>query len=249
MTLEILVTADEKGKCVRKDFAKLEVINADTLLGLFLAYANKDWGKYELEIDNHFTPPALARAYIEMIYGIHERFLDVFKDELSSEELFETLLKTEFVYASPMAYQRIKPVIPKEKDDDQEFNYVAHYSSKGGIFVSLLENATLEVIKGNAIHEFGHRLHQLYFPRNYDYSDVTIKEMLAILLEEEEGINDSYLSKTPHGRAKELLRRANEGKLKGKTFAERWKLLASFLKHEDLESYIDGKLSVYGGGS
>ena len=238
MTLEILVTRAEDGSPVRKTLAQLNVVNVSSLT--LLASVSENWDQHQHEISAHFTPSVLTDMYMKSIYKIHRRFLDAFSHTLNSEKLFETLLRAEFMYASPKAYGLIKPVIKKEKEEDQELIPVAHYNNKYEIIISLPENAALDTIKGYGIHEFGHYLHQVYDPQNYKNSDASIKETLAILVQEEEGIDYHYLSNTPHGRAQELLRKANENKFKGKTFAERWRLLTRFQKLEDLEDYIDG---------
>src|SRR3989344_9698667 len=158
MTLEILVTRAEDGSPVRKTLAELSVVNASSLT--LLASVSENWDQHQHEISAHFTPSVLTDAYMESIYKIHRRFKEVFDHKLSSEKLFETLLRAEFMYASPKAYGLLKPVIKKEKEDDQELIPVAHYNNKYEIVVSLPENTALETIKGYGIHEFGHYLHQ-----------------------------------------------------------------------------------------
>ena len=200
-----------------------------------------------MKFSERYPPPALANVYVEVIQELHQYFKGVVGHKWSPGILLQLLLRAKFTYASPAAYQRINIVTRKEKEDDQEINNpVALYNGNSEIIVSLPEDDTLENIKKYSIHESGHYLHHVSAPESYIDCDETMKETLAILLEEEGGINSSFISNTPHGRANELLRKAYETKFRGNTFAEEWKILTEFRKHQDFEDYLDGKLKLYG---
>lgn len=245
MTLEILLTKPEDdNQLVRKRFAELSVKETDPLK-MSAMPIKSNWGKYRPQINKQYTPFALANHYGETIKMLHRYFQDIVRHKWDPENLLYKLLLAKFTYASPKAYQLIKPVIPKEKKDDQEVNPIAHYDNKYGIYVSLPDDKTLKDIKILNLHEFGHLMHQVDAPENYIDSDPTIKEALAILLQEEEGIREYQFMDTPHGRAQQLLRKAGETKFRGKTFAEEWKLLTRFQKYEDFDDYLDDKLFLF----
>lgn len=243
MTLEYLITRAEDGSPVQKPFAELSIVETPSH-GLSTRIV-EDWTKSSHEISELYTPRVLALAYNETLKSIHKLFQKTVKHKWDWKILLETLLKAEFVYASSKAYQLVKPVIPKEKEADQEVIPIAHYNSGYKIMISLPEQGgTVERIQNYGIHEFAHYMHHVDAPEHYTASDATMKEALAILVEEEEGINHSYAVNIPHGRAKELLKKANENKFKEKAFKERWGILTNFQKHEDFEDYLDDKLFI-----
>lgn len=242
MTLEILVAKAEDDFLEQKIFAELSIVEAPSpKLSVKII---EDWRRYSNEISEHYTPAALAILYMETLQKIHNLFQKKMSHKWDWKTLLQALLKAEFVYASPKAYQLIRPVIPKEKEDDQEINPIAHYNNYE-IIVSLPEHANLETIKAYNFHELGHYFHHIDAPENYASSDATIKEAAALLVEKEQGINNSYASHTPHGRANELLKKANENKFKGKPFIEKWKILTEFYNHQDFEDYLNEKLFIF----
>lgn len=244
MTLEYLVTRAEGASVMQRPFAELSIV--DTPSHGLSTRIIEDWTKSSHEINEFYTPRVLAYAYMMTLKSVHSLFQKTVSHKWDWKILLETLLKAEFVYASSKAYSLVKPVIPKEKEEDQEVIPIAHYNSGYKIMISLPEQGgTLEKIENYGIHEFAHYMNHVDAPEHYIASDATMKEALAILVEEEEGINDSYIGDTPHGRAKKLLKKANENKFKGKAFREKWKVLTEFKKHEDFEDYIDDKLFIF----
>ncbi len=243
MTLEILLRT-ENDRLVQKYFARLDLKEADPST-LSVASVVPNWGKYRHQINQRYTPRALADQYIESIKTLHGYFQDTVRHKWTSEDLLQKLLLARFSYASPAAYQLKKPVFVKEKPGDQEFTVVANYNNNYGIYVSLPEDFTLGDIKRYGIHELGHLMHHLDAPENYRASDATIKETMALLIEVEQGMNLIYKKDTPHWRAQQLLIKANRKKLRGKDFAEKWNTLTKFKKQKDLEDYINGKLIIF----
>ena len=211
---------------------------ADDPSTLSVASVVPNWREYQPQINERYTPHVLAEQYVETIKTLHHYFKDVVNHKWTSEDLLQKLLLARFSYASPTAYKLKKPVLPKEKEDDQEINLIAHYDGKYRIYISLPEDGTLEYIKRFSTHELGHLMHHIDAPENYCASDATIKEVLAMLVEEERMTQLIYNKDTQHERAQQLLRKANRKKLKGKTFAEKWDILTRFKKQEDLEDYI-----------
>ncbi|MEK6939555.1 MAG: hypothetical protein AABX31_02400, partial [Nanoarchaeota archaeon] len=157
----------------------------------------------------------------------------------------EIITQHPYVYASPDAYNVIKPPVKKEKEDDQEMNPVAHLSwgegIERGIFVSLRDHYDYQYILSSNIHEHGHYLHYILNQDHYKQCDSTLREAMAIFMEMKCGLPVNYVydepgKETPHHRAQQILEQL--GPVEFYSYMnnkDQWEFLTSFKTHQALQ--------------
>ncbi len=244
-SLDLLVL--EHDKLVRKNIAKI-VVNPTAPLN-FRSYLADEWDEEKMGIRG-YSLHLLADNYFDTISEVHRLFAGTVNVDLENH-LYFVLLGTRFRYARADAYEKIKPIFPKEREQDEEIIAAAHYQDNE-IIVSLPKKISLKTVHRLSAHEFGHRMHQELEPINYQYADSTIKELAAFLVEDalavrilDENGQNTYNQNTTHYRAEELLRKAERTKFKELAFADRWNILKLFRKQDDLNDYLDGKLHLF----
>ena len=203
-------------------------------------------------ISEAYSPRILIDNYLEGVQKTQRLFAEILKDSPQEEKAnLETIASHPFVYASPEAYEKVKPKFKKEKEGDGEINSIAHISwNKGikkGIFILLGQNYSFETLLASNIHEHGHYMHQLLQPEKYLECDFTMIEARAIFVEIKCGIRVKSASgdskeETPHIRAKKMLRQLWKNKLyQSMNVAEQWKFLSNFTSHEVLQECLNEK--------
>ena len=84
-----------------------------------------------------YTHRTLSKNYLNGIIKVHDLFKTIVEDTDQQDYVtYENITARPFAYAMPEAYEKIKPVISKEKDNDTQVNTAAHICWEKGIFVS-----------------------------------------------------------------------------------------------------------------
>ena len=198
-----------------------------------------------------YTYWSLSRNYLNGIIKVHDLFKTIVEDTDQQDYVtYENITARPFAYAMPEAYEKIKPVISKEKDNDTQVNTAAHICWEKGIFVSLSRKRTLNDMLGLNVHEHGHHMHYLLRPRQYVSCDATMIELMAIFTMVNCNLPVNYrpanynpntkTGETPHYRAEKLLDQLYR---KQEYFylntAEQWDFLIDFHEHQKLQEYIN----------
>ena len=187
------------------------------------------------------TCTSLTQNYLSGINNIYKTFIEIvtgtdYEDKIN----YDLITSIPFAYATPKAYQKIKPIPLKEKETDKEVVPVGHFEAKNGIVLSLENNITPESIIGSIIHEHGHYLHYSLWKEEYQKCDVTMRELMAIFVQEKYYPIGAYKEKTPHHRAQELLHRLeNKESYARSDSASQWNFLLQFMNHQELNEHID----------
>jgi len=191
-------------------------------------------------ISERYEVKTLVQNYIHAILKTQRIFAKIVKDTTYQRKAeLETITRHPFIYASPAAYQKVRPQIKKEKKGDDEIKSVAHLSWQEGIFVMLGHNYTYQTILGSNIHEHAHFMHYTLYPQFYNYYDSTMKECLAIFVEEKCNIKDIYEGRNPHARGQQILKELNKHDFyRRKTIADQWNFLTEYEDHRDLKRII-----------
>jgi len=202
-------------------------------------------------LSEQFTVRALVKAYLDSSVRIYNLFKKaVNKIDLYEKVTFENIMARPFAYAQPEAYEKIRPIIPKEKESDADIFPIAHLCWKEGIFVSLFQEQSLEYLLGSNLHEQAHGMHYLLYPDHYTSSDATIIETMAIFAEMKCKIPVNYIpqdhnpetkiNETSHSRAQQLLQRLeSKPSYASASLPSQWNFLLQYNKHEALSEGID----------
>lgn len=215
------------------------------------------------ELTYHFNPESLHEKFwtgiseqyevnnllFNYVYGVrrlHRVVTEIVKGTGQEDKAsLKVITKHPYVYASPEAYDIIKPKCEKEKSGDLDLSPVAHLSWKEGIeygiFVSLMDHYSYQNILSSNIHEHGHYLHFILNSGHYNECDSTLKEAMAIFMERKCGLNTNYMflepgKETPHHRAQQLLQQLE--KIEFYSYMgnkEQWEFLAQFKTHQALQ--------------
>ena len=205
-------------------------------------------------LTEQFTARALVEAYIKSSAKIYSFFKKVVNStELSEKITFENIMARPMAYARPDAYEKIRPVFPKEKETDADVSSIAHLCWEEGIFVGLFPGQSAEHLLGSNLHEQVHHMHHFLYPKQYEKSDMTMIETMAIFGEMKCKIPVNYLpqdhdpetkiNETQHYRAQELLQRLeSKPSYASASLQSQWNFLLQFDSHEALREHIDQKL-------
>lgn len=200
---------------------------------------------------DQYTVQSLIKTYLDGIARIYYLFKKITTGtDLEKRITFEHITARPFAYALPGAYQKVKPIVPKEKEQDAEVIPGAHLSWGEGIFSSLNQYSSLDYLLGSNVHEHTHHMHYLLYPDQYTASDATMIETMAIFTEMKCNCPINYLppdydptsgtGDTPHYRAERLLRQLEiDEKYSKMDLAAQWNYLINFIKHEELSKHIN----------
>ncbi len=200
------------------------------------------YGPLEKEVlrinDETYTCEILLQLYLKPLLKVQQLFSNLLKDTPQEEKAsYENITAVPFAFASADAYNTIKPAIQKEKDGDAKIDVVGHFDDYG-IVVSLCEEP--KYIRSTVAHEHGHYMHQNLCPEKYLKCTPTMKEFIAIFVQEMCGYNKSYVENTMHHRAKQLLCELQKTEhYRQIPVSEQWKLINNFRKHRNLRRYIE----------
>ncbi|MDP3698243.1 MAG: hypothetical protein Q8R47_01515 [Nanoarchaeota archaeon] len=210
--IELLVL--QKGALERIKLAEIDLYDHDPELSYhFNPVAMND--KFWTGISEKYEVTKLLQNYVKGVRKLQQLVAELVQGtEHEDKASLETITQHPFVYASPAAYELVKPRLKKEKEDDVEINPVAHISweegIEHGIFVSLGDHYGSQHLLSSNIHEHGHYLHFILNSEHYNNCDSTLRETMAIFMEMKCGMSINYLAaepgkETPHHRAQELL--------------------------------------------
>ncbi|GEM_PF-5811458 len=198
-----------------------------------------------------FTVRALVEAYLNSSLKIYNLFRKAVNTiDLYEKVTFENIMARPFAYAQLEAYEKMRPIIPKEKESDADVFPIAHLCWKEGIFVALFQQQSMEHLLGSNLHEQSHHMHYLLYPEHYNHSDVTIIETMAIFAEMKCKMPVNYLpqdynpetkvKETPHYRAQELLQRLeSKPSYAAASLQSQWNFLLQYNRHEALSERIE----------
>ena len=250
-TIDLLVL--QKGALERIQLAEIELDNLSELSyqpNILALNQEKFWAgiskKYEFN--------SLIQNYAEGIKKLQKVVAEItHKTPNTAKASLEEITQHPFVYASPAAYQLVKPKIKKEKKDDQEINPVAHISwgegTEHGIFVSLVDHYSYQNILSSNIHEHGHYFHFILNSEQYNGCDSTLRETMAIFMEKKCGLPVNYVyhepgKETPHHRAQQLLSALEQTEFySDMDNRDQWEYLTSFRTHQALQEITKDVLS------
>ena len=205
----------------------------------FISPGALDQTKLE-EMSTNYTPLKLVQSYLDSIQRITNLLHHLLPVPVSDKRLHKILSEVPFSFVSNKAYEKIKPCFEKEKADDAEIISCAYYDHVNGIYVSIKEEEN--IMQGAIIHEHGHYLHDKLYSKAYQECDATMKEIIAIFVQEECGFPRDYRENTPHYRAKDLLQRCRQhAHMKTFSPASFWDLIMRFKHHENLDKYISSR--------
>lgn len=237
--IDLIVLEEEK--VIRK---KLASITPESLVAGTYSYRlnSKLWEQKSSQPEkNDLEPNALVLHYVSGINKVHNTFRKILRNNQTEKAKFPMLKDSylhlasfPFAYVTAEAYERIRHTYAKEKETDKEIIAVAHCDQVKGIFVSLGNENSLE---GTIAHEYGHYLHHTLLPESYKKSSATMKEVIAVFVEEKCGYHTDYVPDGPHYRAEQLLKKLEKKSTFGKnmTLAGQWNFLGSFSHHEYLD--------------
>ena len=206
--------------------------------------------KYWAEISEQYEVNNLLRNYVEGIRKLQQLVTKIVQGtENEDKASLEVITQHPYVYASPDAYNMIKPKIKKEKEADQETNPVAHLSwgegREQGIFVSLRDHYDYQDILSSNIHEHGHYLHYILHPAKYNGCDDTLREVMAIFMEMKCGLSTNYIfsepgKETSHHRAQQILQQLEKTEFYSSLDKkEQWEILVDFQTHSALQEFAE----------
>ncbi|MBI4147160.1 hypothetical protein HY494_00745 [Candidatus Woesearchaeota archaeon] len=194
----------------------------------------KETNSYLRRTNAQYDIEWLLNAYIRGVDWM-KRFSDDI-NRLKSNPNYSSLGSYANILRVPFAY--VHPTAQKELFADDA---IGRYDVKEGVSV-LLAPQPKPVIKGTIIHELGHHMHYSLHPKEYVSCDETIREIMAILVEEEIDPDYIYRSGSSHGKAKELLRELNQFDFyHDMSLAEKWLYLSKFKNHSVLEGIINAQ--------
>ena len=185
-----------------------------------------------------------AQYDLEWLLNVYARSVELMKrfsddiNYLESNPKYSSLSSYINILRVPFAY--VHPIAQEELFADSTIGRYG-VGVNEGVSV-LLAPQPKRVIKGTIIHEFSHHLHYSLHPKEYVSCDETIREIMAILVEEKIDPDYKYRSGSSHGKAKELLRELNTlDYYQDMCLAERWLYLSEFTKHSVLEGIINAQ--------
>lgn len=233
-TIDIIVLEEEQAKRIRLAEFTLDELPYKSAINRFLSEEELQKLRINYGAD---TSKTLLQLYLEPLVKVQQLFSDIFKDTPQEEKAsYENIAAVPFAFASVEAYNKIKPFIQKEKDSDAEIDSVGHFNGSE-IIISLRENH--KHIHGNIAHEHGHHMHWTLHPKQYHGCDPTLRELIAIFVQEKCGYSRSYAENTMHHRALQLLHELQETeRYRRMPASEQWKFLNDFSRHETLRNYI-----------
>ncbi len=237
-TKELYLLIIEEEKPLKKPFIEIvtDILPPDSYITKPNAHNLAFWKQQE----QPHTPHSLASSYLKKVKDVSNLFHDIFKGHWSYENICKTLLEAPVTYACPEAYKKIRPVYKKENEEDAEFEPVAHFDVKEGIIISL-EQKESSYLECTIAHEFGHYLHHRWYPERFTNSDPTMKEIVAIFVQEQLDHRKTYREKTLHSRAQQILTQTRQNRLyQSMTTAEQWNFLVYFTFHGALRGYLEG---------
>ena len=210
--------------------------------------------EYWVGISKGYDLGMLATNYIEGISRFQQVVAEIVNGTANQDQAsMENCIAHPFVYASPAAYQVIKPKFEKEKEHDHEPDSIAHISWEEGdaygIFVSLIDNCNNDNLISSNIHEHGHYIHLNLDQEHYRACDTTMKEVMAIFMEMKCGLSINYVysepgKESPHHRAQKLLFNLEKAEFyTGMNTQTQWKFLTCFHAHQNLQELTEAVLS------
>ena len=231
----------QEGKVSRLELAGVD-LDDPSKISYYLnpeALDEKLWTGVAKQYDVH----SLSENYLETIRRVQKLYRKI-NPGYSKKEVLELITEHPFVYAAPKAYQLVKPVFPKEKNDDAEIHPIAHISweqdLRRGIFISLEDHFNRDTIIGSSIHEHGHYLHFRLAAEKYKACDSTLKELMAIFVQRKCDYDKNYGEKTPHHRALQLLQQLEQTKYYSSLNSkDQWNFLIDFKTHTELQEKIE----------
>ena len=235
--LDFIITTGIEQKPIRK---KLATIHFDRTPRGYAATPVVNIREINERAANRYLQRTGAQYDLEWLLEVYVRcveWMKRFSDDINCIEpipKYSSLSSYIDILRAPFAY--VLPAAEKEMPVDKA---VGCYDLDKGIFV-LLAPQPKRVIKGTIIHEFSHHLHYTLHSKEYFSSDKTIKEVMAIMVEEEIDPNYEYRSGSVHEKAKELLRELNTlDYYQDMGLAERWLYLSEYTNHSVLEGIIN----------
>lgn len=176
-----------------------------------------------------YGPYSMAREFLTDVHNVNRHFACVVADR--EESFLETLLATKVTFAGRRSYLRKR----KEEGLPLDGQSAGTFYEQDGFLVSL--QRSLDHVSSTIVHEFGHALDDLLNPVNYKQRTPTMREVMAIFVEETVGINEYYLTK-PHRHAKEILRCLAHTRFSLLDFPEQWEFLNGITDEKDLPARI-----------
>jgi len=248
--IELLVL--QKGELERIQLAEIDLDNFTELSYHFNPVATHQ--KYWTEINEKYEFNTLIQNYAEGVRKLQQIVREIVQGTNDAGKAnLRRITRHPFVYASPPAYQLIKPKIEKEKESDIDILPIAHISwAEGieyGVFVSLTDDYSYQNILSSNIHEHGHYLHHILNSKHYKDCDSTMRETMAIFMEMKCGLPVNYTQpepgkETPHHRAQQLLLALEKTELySGMNTKAQWEFLTEIQAHQSLQELIEDVLS------
>ncbi len=196
---------------------------------------NEDAANLDLQrMGAQYDLECLMKMYIYGIKGV-KNFYESIKENSLNKSLKNNLPRCSYdeLLGVPFAY-----VLPAARDEMPVSDAAACYDARRGIFI-LTTSSSQSGIAGSIIHEYGHYLHHTLHPAVYYLSDETIKEVMAILIEEKIDPCYVYRSESPHGQAKTLLRKLEQFDFYNEMdLAQKWLYLSIFTDSSELEDAL-----------
>ncbi|MEK6905446.1 MAG: hypothetical protein AABX24_03510 [Nanoarchaeota archaeon] len=235
--ISLIIAKGIERKPVRR---KLATIHFDRTLRGYAATPVLNIHEINEKETNGYLQRTGAQYDLEWLLNVYVRcveWMKRFSDDINYIEPisnYSSLSSYFNILRAPFAY--VHPAAQKELFAD---GAIGHYDVNEGVSV-LLAPQPKPVIKSTIIHEFSHHLHSTLHPKEHVSSDETIREVMAILVEEKIDPDYNYSSDSHHGKAKELLRELNTlDYYQNMSLAERWLFLSEFTNHSVLEGIIN----------
>lgn len=188
----------------------------------------------------YHTRTSLVQTYLDGVIEVHKLFNKILKGTGHQGACsYEFVTSIPFAYSCPEAYAKIRPTFPKEKADDVETISIGHFTEER-IYLSLEHNLTSDNLAGSITHEHGHYLHNKLWPDKHNQADPTMKELMAIFVQEKCNYPREYTPNTPHHRALELLKKVEATNMyQQMTVQNQWDFLLGFTQHASLQEFVN----------